>query len=126
MGAFDSSNDFSGGFSGGSLDLYYIANVAEDETSLAALQGASFTLATVQFDGLANGLSPLRLSEVTLSNWNGDETRPNVDRRGEICVAPAGANCNIINVPEPTSMLLVGTALGALALRRRKQYCSDS
>ena len=125
MGAFDSSNDFSGGFSGGSLDLYYIANVAEDESSLAALQGASFTLATVQFDGLANGLSPLRLSEVTLSNWNGDETRPNVDRRGEICVAPAGANCNIINVPEPNVDAAGGTALGALALRRRKQYGSD-
>ena len=39
MGAYDANNDFSGTFSGGSLDLFYIANAMEDQDSLAALQG---------------------------------------------------------------------------------------
>ena len=113
-----SALDLSGGFSGGSLELFFVADVGETEASLAAAQGASFTLATIGFIGSANGLSPLKLSEVILSNWNGQDTLPGVGtRNGEICV---GGNCNVVEVPEPTSMLLVGAALGALALRRRK------
>ncbi len=66
--------DMSGGFSGGSLDLFFVADATETEASLAAAQGASFTLATISFEGLANGLSPLKLSNVVLSNWDGTET----------------------------------------------------
>jgi MYXO-CTERM domain-containing protein len=109
--------DMSGGFSGGSLDLFFVADATETEASLAAAQGASFTLATISFEGLANGLSPLKLSNVVLSNWDGTETLAGVGtRNGEICV---GGNCN--NVPEPASMALAGAALGALALLRRRR-----
>jgi MYXO-CTERM domain-containing protein len=114
--------DMSGGFSGGSLDLFFVADATETEASLAAAQGASFTLATISFEGLANGLSPLKLSNVVLSNWDGTETLAGVGtRNGEICV---GGNCN--NVPEPASMALAGAALGALALLRRRRSGAQS
>ena len=109
------SLDLSQGFSGDELELFFVADPAETEASLAGAQGGSFRLATVSFEGLVNGLSPLRLSDVVLSNWDGTETLPGVGtRNGEICV---GGNCAI---PEPTTLLLVGSALGALAWRRRK------
>lgn len=118
MGAFDPQNDFSFGFTGGSLDLFYLANADQDQAGLAGLQaGGSFTLATVEFSGLANGVSPLQLSDVVLSFANGDTTLPQSGiRNGEICV---GGNCGN-DVPEPSTILLVGAALGALALRRRR------
>ncbi|MBX3645466.1 MAG: PEP-CTERM sorting domain-containing protein [Rubrivivax sp.] len=104
------------------LDLFFVADANLDEAELAALQGDTFVLATITFEGLANGLSPLRLSNVVLSNWNGDETIAGVGtRNGEICV---GGNCN--NVPEPGSMVLVGTAFGALALLRRRRSISSA
>jgi hypothetical protein len=114
--------DLSSGFSGGSLDLFFVADISEDQASLAASQGESFILATVSFAGVANGLSALSLSNVVLSNWDGTATLAGVgSRNGQICVAdPQVGNC-IRTVPEPTTMLLFGTALAALALRRAKQ-----
>lgn len=111
--------DLSLGFLGGSgspLDLFFVADPLETEASLAASEGASFTLARVSFMGLANGLSPVQLSNVVLSNWNGTETLAGVtSRNGRICV---GGECA---VPEPATILLLAAALGALALSRRKQ-----
>jgi len=97
------------------LDVFILADVSATEAELEAAQGASFVLATVNFKGLASGLSPLILSNVALSMFDGITAIPGVAaRNGEVCV---GGNCT---VPEPTSMLLVATALGALVLRRRK------
>lgn len=115
MGAFPL--DLSGGFVGGSLDVFYLADLVDTELALATAQGASFRLATVSFTGLADGLSPLTLSGVALSNFTGGATVQGVTtQNGQICV---GGNCVNV-VPEPTTMLLVATALGALALRRRQ------
>ena len=116
--------DLSGGFTGGGilhLDLFFVADAAEDQTSLSLSEGASFRLATVDFKGIADGLSLLALSNVVLSNWDGTETLAGVESvNGSVCVSAAGIPCT--TVPEPETLLLLATALGALAIaRRRKQ-----
>jgi len=116
--------DLSGGFIGGGtlhLDLFFVADPTETEASLAASEGAGFRLATVTFKGLVDGLSPLTLSDVVLSNWDGTATLAGIGSlNGEVCVNSAGGPCAA--APEPGTMLLVGSALSALAIiRRRKQ-----
>ena len=112
--------DMSGGFAGGSgspLDIFFVADASETEATLAASQGGAFILATVSFEGLANGLSLLTLTDVVLSNWNGDSTLDGVEvNNGQICV---GGNCRL--VPEPATLLLFGSALGGLAIIRRRR-----
>jgi hypothetical protein len=111
--------DLSLGFSGGSLDLFFLADAGATQASLAASEGAGFKLATLTFKGLAEGLSALTLSNVVMSNWDGTATLAGVtSQNGEICVAAAGAGC-AKNVPEPATPLLVAVALFALAMRRR-------
>ncbi|MEP7183378.1 MAG: hypothetical protein ABI886_14440, partial [Betaproteobacteria bacterium] len=84
------------------LDLFFLADELETQATLADSQGLSFTLATVSFQGLADGLSKLELSRVFLSNSDGTATLEGVQTRdGSICV---GGNCNV--VPEPATLLL--------------------
>lgn len=108
-------DDFSGGFAVGSLDLFFVADVTADQGALAGLQGSSFVLASLTFEGLVAGLSPLTLSNVVLSNWDGSADFDDVGtRNGQICV---GGNCT---VPEPASYALALVALGAAGLARRR------
>lgn len=110
--------DLSLGFSTGSLDLFFAADATATQASLSAAQGASFTLATVNFLGLANGLSPLTLSNVVLSNWDGSADLAGVgSTNGAICVG----NCAINPIPEPETYLLFTAGLAALAMRRRRR-----
>jgi len=109
--------DLSGGFAGGTLNIFFVADVNETEASLAASQGAGFRLATVEFMGAVNGLSNLTLTNVDLSNWDGTQTLAGVGvENGRICV---GGNCAV--VPEPATLLLFGSALGGLAIIRRRR-----
>ncbi len=111
--------DLSGGFSGGSLDLFFVADAAEDEGSLSGLQGGSFTLARVNFTGLAHGLSPLTLSNLILSNWNGESTLEGVEHvNGEICVGEGGCEKP---VPEPGTLALLGLGMLGMGLTRRRR-----
>jgi hypothetical protein len=112
--------DLSGGFSGAALDLFFVADATATLASLAAAEGTSFTLATLSFKGIAEGLSPLTLSNVVLSNWNGDSDLAGVSAvNGSICVSN-GEACVINAVPEPETVLLLAGGLVALALRRRR------
>jgi len=113
--------DLSGGFTGGSLDLFFLADANAKLADLAASEGTSFTLATLSFKGIAEGLSPLTLSNVVLSNWNGDSDLAGVSAlNGSICVSN-GEACVINAVPEPETVLLLAAGLVAVALRRRQR-----
>lgn len=115
-----SALDLSLGNLGGTVDFLALedAGVLEAAAFIAQGSGGNFTLATVSFTGPATpGDFTLGLRDVALSNFLGDATDPAFNLL--IC---SGAACNSTsNVPEPTTALLVATALGGLALRRRQK-----
>ena len=106
-------DDFSGGFSAGALELFYVADASWTAADLTAAQGASFILASVSFTALANGTSPFTLDAVDLSDATGDALLTLNARNGQVCV---GGPCD---VPEPGFMVLVLSGVASLVAHRR-------
>ena len=110
------------GFTGGVLDVLYVADLNAEEVALAAAQGTGFTLATVNFTGSNPGLSPLTLTDVVLSNFTGGATIPGVVvENGEICVTAAGATNCPRDVPEPGTLVLLTLGVLGIGLTRRRR-----
>jgi hypothetical protein len=110
--------DLSGGFNGAGgspLDLFFVADASLDAAALSALQGTGFRLGTIQFLAVANGVSPLSIGSLVLSNASGSATIPANAVNGKVCV---GGPCPV-PAPEPSVFLMLGAAgLFALFMRR--------
>jgi hypothetical protein len=119
MGAeFDLSFGFAGG-AGSPLDIFFIADDTLNHAALKALQADGFRVARIEFTAIANGLSGLNLAVspstgIFLADSPGNEL-PTSGRNGSVCV---GGNC--VQAPEPGLLALFGTAIGAMAARRRR------
>jgi hypothetical protein len=98
-----------GGGSGtnGTLSLSEVS--LESATDLNNLQAGSFILATLTYDLLAVGTSPLNITDFLLVDAFASELEANV----------SGGEINV--VPEPATMLLLGAGLAGLAGFRRKR-----
>jgi hypothetical protein len=109
--------DFSADDGSGTVDFFVLADTAVLEPDLYALQNSgSFTLAHVDFTGVAAGDFTLGLRNVAVSNFLGEANDPAFNLL--VC---SGAACGASDVPEPMTPLLVAAALGGLALSRRQK-----
>jgi hypothetical protein len=130
--------DLSPGFAGGSgspLSLYFLADALISEADLKASQGTGFTLATLSFTGLSEGVSPLTLAVspftgIFLSDYSGLGAVPvGAVNNGSVCVNnpnTPGDPCGATTVPEPATLSLLGVGFAAaLVARRRRQARSQ-
>jgi hypothetical protein len=93
------------------------ADTACDFGCLKALQGGSFTLATLTFNTIGVGLSPLAFSNVALGDADGLPLASQF-ANGSVCVTAAGTAGPCV-VPEPASLTLLAAGLAAAFVRRR-------
>ena len=115
MGVSSGGFDMSGGFAGGSLDLYFLGS-----NPLPA-QGGGFRLATVSFLASGPGTTALTLSHAQpggafLSDANGNVLAATAVN-GSVCVGPS---CFPSQVPEPGTLALLGMGLAIAGYRHRK------
>lgn len=92
----------------GTVNLFELS--FDDPLTLDTLQAGSFTLATLSFDTLGLGTSPLGLTINALGDASGDPL--------EQVRADSGA---VSVVPEPATFLLMGAGLAGIAGLRRKR-----
>ena len=135
-------NNFSLGFTGAApgthLDAFFLADVSISEPALATAEGAGFRLATVTFDVVGAGLSPLTLtvSPVTgtfLSDFTGQIDLGAIAVNGCVLGVTAPPRSDLTNdavadpcgtaaaVPEPATFGLLATGLATVLARRRRK-----
>lgn len=104
-------------------DVLMLADAAITEPALAGLQGAGFRLGSFTFTSLTTeGFADFGLTFATLSDFLGNGDIDGVTATGaQVCVSRDGTTACGAQVPEPMTTLLVGAALGALALTRRQR-----
>jgi hypothetical protein len=87
----------------------------DSAADLDSLQASDFILATLTFDTLGVGTSPLSFTVNALGDSNGDSLTAD-NGSGSVTVDAARS------VPEPSTLLLLGSGLaGLVAFRRRQQ-----
>ena len=102
---------------GGTIDLFQLSMLSLfgfNDQLLALQGGSSFTLATLTFLGQANGLSPLTITQAIFADGDGNALQVGT-ANGSIQIG------DVTPVPEPGTMLLLGSGAVAAALRHRRQ-----
>jgi hypothetical protein len=100
-------------FSGGVADISQFSFL--DEATLQGLQGGSFLLATLTYQGIANGLSDLIITQSIFADGDFDTEALQITTvNGAIRVGAAP-------LPAPGTLLLFGAGLAMLGLQRRRK-----
>jgi hypothetical protein len=97
---------------GSSVNLFELS--LDSAADLNTLQPASFILATLTFDALANGTSPLTISPNALGDADGNSLAATLVN-GSVTVGPVPTG-----VPEPSTFALLACGFGGLAFMRRR------
>ena len=102
----------------GSVELYELSLDSVDD--LNNLQGPDFILATLSYDAIGAGNSPLKFSATVLGDANGDPLTATASN-GSVTADPA--TCSI---PEPSTMLLGARGVWLMGWNRAKLFWANS
>ena len=106
--------DLSTGFAGGNVDIAVVSLLSAADL-LSRQGGVSFTLATLTFQGLAGGISPLTIAQAIFADGDGNELAVGTANGSIEIKAPVNT------VAEPATLLLLGLGTAATAAFRRRR-----